>query len=223
MVRKTDEISPVVTLLQGYLAQASLPADGRLPPERHLASELGLPRALLRRALEVLEADGVIWRHVGKGTFFGTRPVSSIGDVVSLTRQADVAVVMEARLVLEPELARLAALRRGPDLGGILQATMERSRRSGLTWREYEAQDARLHREIAEAAGNVLLLQSFDQIAAVRRALTWARLRDKTRGPSADHHSFADHARIVAAILAGDPAGAAEAMRDHIGGVAARL
>ena len=42
---------------------------GRMPPERSLASELGVGRRSLRRALEVLEQEGRISRHQGRGTF----------------------------------------------------------------------------------------------------------------------------------------------------------
>ena len=57
---------------RGFAATFSMVAftqGVRLPPERHLTDELGMTRATLRKALGALERDGVIWRHVGKGTF----------------------------------------------------------------------------------------------------------------------------------------------------------
>lgn len=64
----------IVTQLRAYLAQAELPEDRRLPPERDLAVALGVTRTELRKALGALEAEGQIWRHVGKGTFLETAP-----------------------------------------------------------------------------------------------------------------------------------------------------
>jgi DNA-binding FadR family transcriptional regulator len=211
--------TPVLTLLQAYLASTPLPDSGRLPPERELAEALGVSRAELRKALALLEAEGQLWRHVGKGTFLGARPLAAIGDVALLAHQAGAGGTLQARLVLEPQLAALAARHAMPPQLQAMQAAMEASRRPGLSWRGYEGQDARLHREIAAAAGNPLLLHLFDQLAAIRRVLTWNRPRQQPEGPPAGHPSFAEHEGIVAAITAGDAVAAEQRMHDHIAAV----
>ena len=104
------ETQGVLTQLRAYLAHAGGLAGARLPPERQLAEELGVSRGTLRHALADLEAEGLIWRHVGRGTFIGNRPVDTVQDLSEVTRRTNPAGVMEARLSLEPELARLAAL-----------------------------------------------------------------------------------------------------------------
>ena len=85
--------------------------DRRLPSERALAEQLGVGRRILRRALEVLEAEGHLWRHQGKGTFIGPRPLRGEVSLVELSSRTNPLEVMEARLEIEPGLARLAALR----------------------------------------------------------------------------------------------------------------
>jgi DNA-binding FadR family transcriptional regulator len=211
--------TPVLTLLQAYLASTPLPDSGRLPPERELAEALGVSRAELRKALATLEAEGQLWRHVGKGTFLGARPLAAIGDVAQLARQAGTGDMLRARLVLEPQLAGLAARHATPAQVEAMRAAMAASRRPGLSWRGYEGQDARLHREVAAAAGNPLLLHLFDQLAAIRRVLTWNRTRPRPEGPPPGHPSFAEHEDIVAAIEAGDAAAAQARMHDHIAAV----
>jgi DNA-binding FadR family transcriptional regulator len=211
--------TPVLTLLQAYLASTPLPDSGRLPPERELAEALGVSRAELRKALATLEAEGQLWRHVGKGTFLGARPLAAIGDVAQLAKQAGAEDMLRARLVLEPQLAALAARHATPAQVEAMRAAMEASRRPGLTWRGYEGQDARLHREIAAAAGNPLLLHLFDQLAAIRRVLTWNRPRPQPEGPPPGHPSFAEHEGIVAAIAGGEAAAAQARMHDHIAAV----
>src|SRR5512145_473355 len=75
--------------LRAYLDGGGLPVDSRLPPERELSRSLGVSRAGLRQALAVLEAEGQIWRHVGKGTFVGTRPISTVSDLDAMVRRTN--------------------------------------------------------------------------------------------------------------------------------------
>lgn len=212
----------VVTHLRAYLAQAKLPEDGRLPPERELAGALGVSRAELRKALEVLEAEGQLWRHVGKGTFIGGRPLDTFADISALARRSNPAEVMRARLTIEPELARTAAFMATPADISEMRACLTRSRQVE-TWRQYEGWDTRLHRTIAEATHNSLLLGLFDTLNAVRRAVTWGRLRTVPVKPAPDHHSFDEHERIVEAIEIRDMVGAAAAMRSHLQTVERKL
>ncbi|MCK5444854.1 MAG: winged helix-turn-helix transcriptional regulator, partial [Rhodospirillaceae bacterium] len=60
-----------VPLLKNYINDKELAPQSKLPPERQLCEELGISRGELRKALSLLEAEGKIWRHVGRGTFAG--------------------------------------------------------------------------------------------------------------------------------------------------------
>jgi len=60
--------------LRDLLRSGSVDADGRLPTERELSTSFGVSRRDLRRALEVLEMEGRIWRRQGSGTYAGRRP-----------------------------------------------------------------------------------------------------------------------------------------------------
>ncbi len=210
-----DEGQGALTQLKAYLAQHRLPEKARLPSERVLCEELGVSRGELRKSLAILEAEGAIWRHVGKGTFLGARPVqelSTVGGIADLTNPRE---VMRARLLLEPSLAGEAALNAsGADLEEMDRCVV--AARRVESWRHYENWDNRLHRAVAEAAGNTVLLALFDLLNAVRRTVVWGRLRPKPERPPADHHSFAEHEAIVAAIHERDTIGATEAMRAHL-------
>jgi len=206
--------------LRAFLGE--VPLDGRLPPERDLAVTLGVSRAELRKALSALERDGVLWRHVGKGTFLGSRPIDTVADVAAMTRRTNPSEVMQARLSLEPEIVRLAALNATAADVAEMRNCIARTHQAE-TWRQYEAWDNRLHRTIGEAAQNGLLLGLLDTLNAVRRAVTWGRLRQEPLRPSPDHHSFAEHDEIVQAIADRDPARAAAAMRAHLRSVGRNL
>ena len=211
-----------LTRLRAYLAQSGMLTDGRLPPERRLTQTLGVSRSELRKALAVLEAEGQLWRHVGKGTFVGSRPLDTQADIAAITRRTNPAEVMKTRLLLEPEVTRLAALNATPAQIAEMRICLRKSREAG-SWRQYENWDNRLHRVIAEATQNNLLLALLDTLSAVRRAVAWGRLRANPVKPDPDHHSFAEHDAIVAAIVERDMARAAACMRRHLESVERNL
>lgn len=211
----------ILDRLRDFLAVTKLEEDGRLPPERELADRLGVSRAELRKGLAELEREGQLWRHVGKGTFVGPRPPQLL-DVADLAKRSNPVQVMRARIALEPELARLAALNATSSEIDALHE-LNRACRSAETWREYEAFDARFHHEIAEAAHNPVLLALLDTLNAVRRAVTWGRPRPEGGRPPPNHHSFDDHDRIVDGIANREPVLAGDAMRAHLQTVEDRL
>jgi len=201
--------------LRAYLETADLGEDGRLPSERELAETLDMGRTVLRKALATLQGEGVVWRHVGKGTFVGERPIESISDINALVLRTNPTEVMAARLAFEPEIARLAAVNATGSQINDLRACTQKCRQAA-TWRQYEHYDNRLHRIIGEATQNSLLLGLLDTMTTVRRAVTWGRPRNNPSRPPRDHHSFEQHDRIVEAIAARDGQAAADAMRAHL-------
>lgn len=211
-----------LTQLKAYLAQQDLPANARLPPERELCEILGVPRGELRKALAILEDDGELWRHVGKGTFVGSRPVDEIGTVAGVANQSNPADVMRTRLLIEPEIAREAALHATLDDIREMRACIRASMQA-QTWRQYENWDNRLHRAIADATHSPLLLALFDTLNAVRRAVVWGRLRQGKARPPDNHHSFDEHLAIVAAIETRDLDAASKAMHQHLRSVRRKL
>lgn len=205
----------VLSRLRDFLATAELSDGGRVPAERVLAETLGVGRGALRKALATLQAEGVIWRHVGKGTFTGERPIDTVADIQAMVQRTNPPEVMSARIAFEPEVARCAALNATPSQIVEIRNCMLKAQQAP-TWRIYEQWDNRLHRAIGEASQNSLLLGLLDTLNAVRRAVTWGRLRNNPVRPPRDHHSFEEHAAIVESIANRDGAGAADAMRRHL-------
>ena len=215
MVGREDALAA----LRAFIVAGRYNPGDRLPPERELIVRLGMTRTKLRQALEALEREGTIWRHVGKGTFLAAE---GSGRLAELGRQVTPVQMMRARLALEPALAREAAI--GASEEAVARIRLNRDRAAeAATWDDYEARDDMFHRAIAEATGNVLLLSLFDRLNQVRRAVAWNTVVRTLPRPPADHSSFAEHDRIVTAIEARDPVAAHTAMRDHLGSVSARL
>lgn len=212
-----------VTRLRRYISEGDFGVGGKLPPERQLTDKLGMPRSILRKALDVLEREGQIWRHVGKGTFVaGEQMRPSDDESVRLGRQLTPFRMMRARLAIEPAIAREAAFNATGEALMRMRQALERSRMAP-TWQTYELEDDIFHRTIAEASDNLLLLALFDQLNTVRRAVAWGNVERQTVRPSPDHSSFRQHDAIAEAIAARDPHRAYEGMRSHLLSVSARL
>ncbi|MBB3391322.1 DNA-binding FadR family transcriptional regulator [Rhizobium sp. BK275] len=202
--------------LRALLQSDSLDADGKLPTERTLSEILGVSRRSIRRALEVLEAEGRIWRRQGSGTFAGKRPDGWSNHVDSIVADTDLMEIMEVRLRVEPQLAQLAAMR-------AKVADVERM--YDLVKKIYESTDAdgrelwdgALHRQIAQCAGNTFFLMIFDVINRVRQDEAWQAIRERARSASRTREvTHGQHTAIVDAIAARDPGKAGEAMRQHL-------
>lgn len=218
------DVNDPVSRLRTFIADGGYKAGGRLPPERELTDELGMTRSTLRKALDALEREGAIWRHVGKGTFVaaGANGKSPGGALVELGRQLTPFRMMRARLAIEPAIAKEAAINASG--AGLTQMKVAMGRaHAASTWQDYETQDDIFHRTIAEASDNLLLLALFDQLNVVRRAVAWGSVVRQSVKPAADHLSFREHEAISAAIEKRDPDLAYEAMRIHLRSVAARL
>lgn len=210
----------LLSRLKGHLAENNYPLNSRLPPERRLCEELGVTRTHLRKALAVLESEGQIWRQVGRGTFIGSRPVENTREVAFLSSRATPAEVMESRFLIEPGLAALAASHASiADIEEMRRCILKS--KSTDEWRVYEAWDNNLHRAIAKASNNKMLLALFDTLNLVRRQVVWRRQR--TTRLTRAHPSYAQHDAVVEAIASRDEASAASCMRQHLECVRDRL
>lgn len=202
--------------LRELLRVTTLVADGKLPTERALSERFGVGRREIRRALEVLEAEGLIWRKQGAGTFLGQRPDSWSDHAASLVTGTNFMEIMEVRLRLEPQLAQLAALRaKDTDIERMRDLRDKIYERTDADWRELW--DGSLHRLIAQSAGNQLFLSLFDVINRVRQDPVWQSVRERARKQHKTLRESRDqHTEIIEAIASRDPARAGEAMRTHL-------
>ncbi|WP_283644286.1 FadR/GntR family transcriptional regulator [Marinovum algicola] len=95
--------------LQRLIDRAAPASGDRLPTERRMAETLGCSRATLRAALAELESRGQIWRRVGQGTFRGRAPIGQpLRDAILIEATTSLDL-MDARVLLEPQVAAAAA------------------------------------------------------------------------------------------------------------------
>ncbi|MDW8844981.1 FCD domain-containing protein [Erwinia sp. MMLR14_017] len=209
--------SSALEKLRQLIQQQELQPELPLPTERELAERFIVGRREIRRALDVLEEEGRIWRKQGKGTFVG--PAAPVQPLVlqDLPQRSNLLEVMEARIQLEPGLARLAALRASNEQIALLKRLLERMQSISLDdGDQHELWDSAFHRAIAEAAGNRLMLGLFDAVDAVRREPSWQHLRVLARTQERLNNYDDHHQRLVQHIAARQPLEAAAAMREHL-------
>lgn len=193
--------------------------EGRLPPERELASQLGVGRRALREALAALEQEGLIWRRQGHGTFISTHPMIDEPEIARLANNVNPVEIVEARLMIEPMLVRHSAMR-------ISRAEIDKIRRLADSAhvakdaRTYETFDIAFHRKIAESAGNALFLAMFEMIISVREKANWRRVREYYFEHDGAERSYREHTLIIDAIAQRDPPAAEAMMRQHLRNVA---
>lgn len=205
----------LIAQLNKMITDGRFPEQSKLPPERQLAKTLNATRAGLRKALAVMEAEGKIWRHVGRGTFVGGLPVQNNHPFKSIARSTNPAEIMETRLVVEPRLAGFAAIRATPAEIAQMYHCLEKSTLATETG-TYELWDATLHRMIAEAAHNNLLLSVLNIVNTMRQDKLWGQLKKSVVTPEKMVEYSSQHRTCIEAIESRYGANAERAMTEHL-------
>lgn len=188
------------------------PGD-RLPAERALAARFKIGRSSVRRALTQLEEEGLVWRHVGQGTFFTGAHSMDLANAIADT--ASPIEVLEMRLMLEPALAGMAAVRGTSEDIKYLNHCLEHSRTAD-NWRSFEHWDAQLHRAMALATHNSVAVSFNDVLAAIRARPDWIILKRQSLSDAVLRHYTRQHTAIVKAIAERDASAARRTTQEHL-------
>ena len=208
--RRSSDDAVTSFVAQGLLTGRFSSGD-RLPTERELAALLLLPRTAIRRSLAKLEAGGRIARYVGRGTFITERP-AELSPLSSATSPAE---IMEVRLMLEPQIAALAASTATPAELALVRQRLAACE-DAPNQESFEAADAAFHRAIAAATHNEFLLHIFDVVNAVRNEPLWGSLKRRSFTSERRQAYERDHRSIGDALEQRDGESARTLMRTHI-------
>lgn len=202
---------------------AYAPGD-RLPSERKLVEQLKVGRTSVREAMRRLETMGLVESRQGRGNFVKD-PSSEVIQASllphALANKETLEKLFDLREIIEVEAAARAAKR--ASAGQI--ATMKKWLQSVETniAREDAAglivADVEFHRQIIIATGNDILVNLMDSIVDLLREMRY----DSTHIPELLPQIVGGHRTIMAAIEAGAPEAARQAMRDHLAAVGARV
>jgi DNA-binding FadR family transcriptional regulator len=187
----------------------------RIPTERALSDRYGVARNTIRRALQRLEDDGRIVRHVGRGTFVEQGKPTPPDDLARRIENASPNEIMEVRLIIEPQVAECAAARaNGAELDAIAECL--KNGEAAPTVAEFEMWDGLFHQTLVSACRNHLLIDIYDAINAVRRKADWAALKERVVTPARRDITQKQHRSILAALRARDAQRAGLEMKNHL-------
>ncbi len=190
------------------------PGD-RLRPERELATQLAVSRNILREALKVLAQKGLVKVIPGHGTYVATpspRVVTESLSVLLQLRHVSLLELCDARLLIEPELAALAAERATPEHVAALQHCVDRLYETRFDPQAHVDADLTFHSVIAQAANHSV----FQPIVEAVRTLVVQSMSLGTQIPRAIDASDGHHRAIFAAIKVHDAEAARAAMWGHM-------
>ena len=204
----------VARQLQASIVDRLKPGD-MLPPERELVRRFGGSRSSIRDAIRSLEAVGLLEPHQGVGTVVRELSADSVVNPVAsvlLQKRKAIDDLLDVRNIIEPALARRAALHASreqiAELQAILKQQEEQVRCGELTTEE----DSSFHYTIAVAADNTVMLKL---VHVLMDLLHETRERSLQVG-GRQQKSLAGHRRILAALKQGNADEAAAAMRRHL-------
>jgi DNA-binding FadR family transcriptional regulator len=214
-IRRHPLAEQAAEVILARIGSGEWPLGHKLPGETALAAELGVGRSTVREAVRELAGRGVLESRQGAGVFVVATDSSQ--DWETVLRRADIDEVVEGRIAIEAEAARLAAQRRTPaDLRAIAalldaRAVAAREARD----EDYVDADIAFHQAVVAAAHNTVLAELFQSfVPRVRRAMI-----DMLRfaGDADDHRTdHGAHLAIADAVRAGDPEAAARSSRHQL-------
>lgn len=215
--------------LAAEIAAGRLAPGERLPGERELAQQLEVGRASVREALAYLQLQELIVTRRGSGSYVADDAPERIarrgddgdGAGPAAVPDAGPAAVLQARLITEPPVARLAAQAAPHPTEQLtrLLAEMDASMDPAdpAQRRRWSDADRTFHREIAVLTGNPVIVAMADRLAGTMDEPLWRRLRDESIAvPGRTTLQLAEHRLIAASILEGDADAAELHARQHI-------
>lgn len=192
------------------------PSSGeRLPGERELAVRLSLGRRALRRALDSLEQEGLIWRLQGSGTFYGQPSMLNDASASIVSEMNSPEEVMLFRTLIEPAMCRIAAVRASSaqldEINYCLERVMQAVDPLG-----FDRWDARFHDAIARASNHRLMAMLSATVLQLRSSAPWSELRREALSEDRREKSNQQHLAIYSALVMRHADQADEAMRSHM-------
>jgi len=187
----------------------------KLPSEREMTEQFNVSRGVVREAIRALQVTGFIEKRQGPlgGAFvkeitFGLLH-TGFSDLY-FSDKLTISEVVQVRQLIEPEIARLAALNINDSYREKLTKALQEERHPHVSEDDLMKKLTVIHFILAEMCNNRLFQGLITAIISLNRRIIRAKLQDLL-----SLHEAGEHDEVVEAVMAGDPEAAREAMARH--------
>jgi GntR family transcriptional regulator, transcriptional repressor for pyruvate dehydrogenase complex len=205
----------IVEQIEQMIQRGELKVGDRLPPERTLARTFRVSRNCIRQAIQALSAKTILESRRGDGTYVCAADqgllVSSLAQAIQ-TQKDLLKDIIEFRLLMEPQIAYLAARNITREELDRLKVIVCDQERKNLAGQEDVELDAAFHLQLAEASKNRIIHQV---VSTMNEILNESR-SEFLQTDGRRRNSVIGHLKIIDALEAGDPQRAFQAMREHL-------
>lgn len=216
-VTATRSYEAVVRQVETAIRSGKIDRGQRLPTERQLSEAFSVSRGVIREAVKVLEAMGLVEARQGSGIYVRNDTIPSVTRAFILSVSPDAESLdrlFEFRRGIEAEAARFAAIRHGEEHIADMERALLAIEQAldPLDWTTFRENDSRFHDAITRASGNPYL--------GVAIATTHDMQRDVVNLIAAEAGSIRtaimQHREIFEAIRTGNPDLAGQMMASHV-------
>ncbi len=221
-VTRTTLTADICRKMVSHLIRGDWRSGDRIPAERELCQKLNVGRASLREALKALEIMGMIETRLGDGTYvckrseFFSRPLLW---AITSSSEAEAHELVEARRLIEVELAGMAAERVTPESLKQLGEHLDLMEKSKENPAEFAQADINFHIAIGQAAHNSILMNALHLIRNLLQQ--WISTSLTVEGVS--EKALEQHKQIFLAIAKKNSVAARSAMQNHLDEMAKSL
>jgi len=212
-VQKVDLVREVVNRLRDQIIAGQFEPNGSLPSEGELGETFGVSRTVIREAMRMLRAQGLV--EVSQGRVPRVRradPQHVVESFGTFLQRGDHSLLdlLEVRRPLEAEIAALAARRATPPQIKEMEETIKQQDKASTLEEQIDA-DIRFHDLLAEAADNPIFGLLLTTLAGLMR-----RSRQETISRTGNKRAVSSHRTVLRAVRRADVHAARKAMLKHL-------
>ncbi len=205
----------IATQIKRAIEIGTLTNGDQLPPERELSDSYAASRSTIRKALNILEEEGLVSRKVGSGTFINYSGAAEL-DVESVVDQISPIQLIETRIGFERQMLRLAVVHATARSMERMETILEAMEACENDREGFTLHDSEFHLTLAKASGNPLIVQLYNQINEIRTHSQWRNAREIVLSPEKIRAYNVFHRDILNGLENRSISNAIEALNAHM-------